>query len=84
MPTPRSRYTVTDADGHKAQCDKAQRHWAEIRDRKKLMLPLVAAGGEAIERAATNRGAAARETAGRLTGIFRSGELARARDDRPA
>jgi hypothetical protein len=49
-----------------------------------LLLRLVTAGQKSIEREAIERGAAVRETAGSLTGIYQPGELARLREDWPA
>lgn len=84
MPTTRPRYTVTDTGNLREQLDRAQYRWPDIRDRRQLLLRLVAAGEESIEREAIERGAAVRETAGSLTGIYEPGELARLREDWPA
>ncbi|MGN6372231.1 MAG: hypothetical protein ACTHM1_04480 [Solirubrobacteraceae bacterium] len=49
-----------------------------------MLLRLVSAGQESIEREAIERGRAVKETAGSLTGIYQPGELARLREDWPA
>jgi hypothetical protein len=84
MPTTRPRYTVTDSGELSDQLDQAQRRWPEIRDRKVLLLKLVAAGREALAREAANRSRAVAETAGALSGVYEPGELERLRDDWPA
>jgi hypothetical protein len=65
------------------QLDLAQRRWPEIRDRKLLLLRLLKAGGEAIEREARDRAQAVEETAGVLSGVYEPGELERLREDWP-
>lgn len=84
MPTIHPRYTVTDTGDLREQLDRAQRRWPDIHDRKQLLLRLVTAGQKSIEREEIERGAAVRETAGSLTGIYQPGELARLREDWPA
>lgn len=84
MPTARPRYTVTDTGSLREQLDEAQRRWPEIHDRKQLLLRLLAAGQEAIEREASERRAAVKETAGVLSGVYRPDELERLREDWPA
>lgn len=84
MPTTRPRYTVTDTGNLREQLNQAQRRWPDVHDRKELLLRLVTAGQESIEREAIERGAAVKETAGSLTGVYRLGELARLREDWPA
>ncbi len=84
MPTTRPRYTVTDTGNLREQLDQAQRRWPDVRDRKQLLLRLVEAGQESIEREAVERSTAVSETAGLLTGIYQPGELARLREDWPA
>lgn len=84
MPTTRPRYTVTDTGNLREQLDQAQRRWPGIHDRRQLLLRLVAAGQESIEREAIDRGVAVRETAGSLTDVYPPGELARLREDWPA
>lgn len=84
MPTTRPRYTVTDTGGLREQLDVAQRRWPDIHDRRQLLLRLVAAGEEAIGREVSERGAAAKETAGVLTGVYRADEITRLREDWPA
>lgn len=84
MPTTRPRYTVTDTGNLREQLDQAQRRWPGIRDRRQLLLRLVAAGQESIARDAIERSVAVRETAGSLTGVYQPGELARLREDWPA
>jgi len=83
MPTTRPRYTVTDTGSLREQLDAAQRRWPETHDRKPLLLRLLAAGQDAIEREAIERGAAVKETAGSLTGVYPPGELERLREDWP-
>lgn len=84
MPTTKPRYTVTDTGELSEQLDQAQRRWPDVDDRKELLLRLTAAGRDAIEHEASERSAAIRETAGTLTGVYRSGELERLREDWPA
>lgn len=84
MPTTRPRYTVTDTGALREQLDQAQRRWPDVHDRKQLLLRLVAAGQKSIAHEAIERGAAVRDTAGALSGIYRPGELARLREDWPA
>ena|ERR1700733_6301574 len=84
MPTTRPRYTVTDTGNLREQLDQAQRRWPDVHDRRQLLLRLLAAGQESIEREAIERGTAVRETAGSLTGIYQPGEFARLREDWPA
>jgi len=84
VPTTQPRYTVTDTGNLREQLDRAQRRWPEVHDRRQLLLRLVAAGRESIERETIERGAAVIETAGSLTGVYQSGELARLREDWPA
>lgn len=84
MPTTRPRYTVTDTGGLREQLDVAQRRWPDIDDRRQLLLRLVAAGEEAIEREASERSSAAKETAGALTDVYRTDEIRRLREDWPA
>jgi hypothetical protein len=83
MPTTRPRYTVTDTGELSDQLDQAQRRWPEIRDRKVLLLRLVAAGREAIAAQASDRARAVEETAGALSGVYELGELERLREDWP-
>jgi hypothetical protein len=83
MPTTKPRYTVTDTGELGELLDEAQRRWPDVRDRKELLLKLVAAGGEAIEREATARRLAVEETAGALSGVYEPGELQRLREDWP-
>lgn len=84
MPTTKPRYTVTDTGTLSEQLDRAQRRWPDVHNRKELLLRLAAAGREAIERDASERSTAIRETAGALTGLYRPGELERLRQDWPA
>jgi hypothetical protein len=84
MPTTKPRYTITDTGELSELLDEAQRRWPEVRDRKELLLLLAAAGREAIEREVNERSAAIEETAGALTGVFRTDELERLREDWPA
>jgi len=84
MPTTKPRYTITDTGEISEQLDEAQRRWPDIHDRKELLLRLAAAGRDAIEREASERGAAIKETAGALTGVYRPDELERLREDWPA
>jgi hypothetical protein len=83
VPTTRPRYTVTDTGNLREQLDQAQRRWPDINDRRQLLLCLIAAGRESIEREAIERSAAVKETAGALTGVYKPGELARLREDWP-
>lgn len=83
MPTTRPRYTVTDTGELSDQLDQAQRRWPEIRDRKVLLLKLVAAGREALRAQAMDRADAVKETAGALSGVYEPGELKRLREDWP-
>lgn len=84
MPTTKPRYTVTDTGELSKQLDQAQRRWPDVHDRKELLLRLASAGRDAIEREASERGVAIRETAGALTGVYQPGELERLREDWPA
>jgi hypothetical protein len=84
VPTTKPRYTVTDTGELSAHLDRAQRRWPEVGNRKELLLRLVAAGGEALDREAQDRRRAVEETAGAFTGLFKPGELERLREDWPA
>jgi hypothetical protein len=84
MPTTKPRYTITDTGEVSKQLDQAQRRWPDVHDRKELLLRLVSAGRDAIEREASGRNAAIKETAGVLTGVYRPDELDRLREDWPA
>jgi hypothetical protein len=84
MPTTKPRYTLTDTGELSEQLDEAQRRWPDVHDRKELLLRLAAAGRDAIEREASERSAAIKETSGTLTGVYRPGELERLREDWPA
>jgi hypothetical protein len=84
MPTTKPRYTVTDTGELSEQLDEAQRRWPDVRDRRQLLLHLAAAGRDAIEHEANERGAAIKETSGVLTGVYRPDELERLREDWPA
>ncbi len=84
VPTTKPRYTLTDTGELSKQLDRAQRRWPEVRDRKVLLLKLAAAGREAIEREADERGRAVAETAGALSGVYEPGELEHLRQDWPA
>lgn len=84
MPTTKPRYTITDTGELSEQLDEAQRHWPDVHDRKELLLRLAAAGRDAIEREASERSRAIRQTAGALTGVYRADELKRLREDWPA
>jgi hypothetical protein len=84
MPTTKPRYTITDTGKLSEQLDQAQRHWPDVRDRKELLLRLAAAGRAAIEREASERIGAIKQTAGALTGVYRADELKRLREDWPA
>lgn len=81
MATMKPRYTVTDTDDLKEQLDRAQQHWPGIRDRKELLLRLVAVGQKAIEEEAAARVRAVEETAGALSGVYETGELQRLSKD---
>lgn len=84
MPTTKPRYTITDTGELSDQLDEAQRRWPDVHDRKELLLRLAATGRDAIEREASRRSAAIKETAGTLTGVYRPDELERLREDWPA
>ncbi|MFN8218317.1 MAG: hypothetical protein U0R71_17135 [Solirubrobacterales bacterium] len=84
MPTTKPRYTVTDTGEVSKLLDQAQRRWPDVHDRKELLLRLAAAGRDAIEREASWRSEAVRETSGALTGVYRPDELERLREDWPA
>ena len=84
MPTTKPRYTITDTGEVSEQLNEAQRRWPDVRDRKELLLRLAAAGRDAIEQEASRRSDAIRQTAGALTGVYRTDELKRLRDDWPA
>ncbi len=84
MPTTKPRYTLTDTGKLSEQLDEAQRRWPDVRDRKELLLRLAAAGRAAIEREAHEHANAIKQTAGALTGVYRTDELERLRDDWPA
>lgn len=84
MPTTRPRYTITDTGEFSEQLDRAQQRWPDVHDRKELLLRLVTAGGDTIEREASERRAAVKETAGTLSGVYRPNELERLREDWPA
>jgi hypothetical protein len=83
MPTTRPRYTVTDTGDLSEQLDLAARRWPEVRDRKVLLLRLVATGREAIARETRDRIRAVEETAGILSGVYEPDELERLREDWP-
>lgn len=83
MPTKKPRYMVTDTGNLSDLLDRAQERWPETTDRKALLLRLAAAGGEAIEAAASERRTAVAETAGTLSGVYRPGELQRLREEWP-
>jgi hypothetical protein len=83
MPTTKPHYTITDTGELSDQLDKAQRRWPEIKDRKELLLRLVAAGA-AIEEEEADRPRAVEETAGALSGVFEPGEMECLREDWPA
>ncbi len=83
MPTTRPRYTITDTGELSELLDEAQRRWPEVEDRKELLLRLLTVGRRAIEREATERSTAIKETAGALTGVFRTDELERLHADWP-
>jgi hypothetical protein len=84
MPTTKPRYTITDTGALSEQLDQAQRRWPDVHDRKELLLRLTAAGRDAIAREASDHMTAIKETAGALTGVYRTGELERLREDWPA
>lgn len=84
MPTTKPRYTITDTGELSEQLDRAQRRWPTVDNRRDLLLRLIAAGRDAIEREAADRARAIEETAGTLSGVYEAGELERLRDDWPA
>lgn len=83
MPTTRPRYTLTDTGALRSQLDMAQRRWPAVRDRKELLLRLVAAGQRAMEREAEERKVAIAQTAGAFTGVYPPGALELLREDWP-
>jgi len=83
MPTSKPRYMLTDTGDLSELLDVAQRRWPDVRNRKTLLLRLVAAGAEAIADDAAERRATVEATAGALTGIYEPGELERLREDWP-
>jgi hypothetical protein len=83
MPTTKPRYVVTDAGAVTEMLDVAQRRWPEVADRKALLLLLAETGRGAIESEGSERRAAARETAGALSGVYEKDELKRLREDWP-
>ena len=83
MPTRKPRYMVTDTGELSELLDAAQRRWPEVTNRKELLLRLAAAGAEAIATATEKRREVIDATAGRLTGVYEPGELARLREDWP-
>ena len=48
MPTTHPRYTVTDTGDLRRMLDLAQQRWPDVRDRRRLLLLLAAAGHDAI------------------------------------
>jgi hypothetical protein len=70
MPTTKPRYTITDSGELRDQLDQAQLRWPGIRDRKELLLKLVAFGRDAIEPEATDPAWAAEGTSGALSGVY--------------
>ena len=84
MPTSKPRYTVTDTGELSELLDAAQRHWPAVTERKALLLQLALVGGETIAAEASERRAAAAETAGALSGVYEPDELERLRKDWPA
>jgi hypothetical protein len=83
MPSTKPRYTVTDTGELSDQLDQAQRRWPEIRDRKELLLKLVAAGRNAIKEEDSTRARGMEEAAGVLSDVYEPGELERLREDWP-
>jgi hypothetical protein len=83
MPTVKPLYTLTDTGELSDGLDQAQRCWPEIRDRRALLLKLVAAGAEALATEATDRAREVDEIAAALSGVYEAGELGRLREDWP-
>lgn len=83
MPTTKPRYTVTDTGKLSEQLDQAQRRWPDAEDRKELLLRLVSAGSETLEREADDRRRAVEETAGAFSDVYEPGGLERLREDWP-
>ena len=50
MPTTRPRYTLTDTGDLREMLDLAQKHWPDVRDRRQLLVRLVATGRDTIAR----------------------------------
>lgn len=48
MPTTHPRYTVTDTGELRELLDAAEKHWPEIKDRRKLLLKLAETGAERV------------------------------------
>jgi len=63
--------------------DAAQRRWPQVTERKALLILLAKTGREAIESEGLERRAAAAETAGALSDVYRPDELERLREDWP-
>lgn len=83
MPTTKPRYTFTDTGELSELLDRAQRRWPDAKDRKELLLRLVAAGSDVVDTEAEDRIRAVRETAGLFTDVFEPGGLERLREDWP-
>lgn len=86
MATTRPRHTITETDDIAAALDAAARRWPGYA-RAQLLRRLVDVGYRALEEDQGSRRAARREaiqqTSGLLTGVYRTDELARLREDWP-
>ena len=74
MPTTQPRYTVTDTGEVRRMLDVAQRRWPEVRDRRRLLLLLAAAGHEAIAADVLEQDSGGRR-ARQLSALARSADL---------
>lgn len=85
MPTARRRYQVTETDAVARAIDAAAERWPG-ESRSRLLVRVIAAGGEALERDAEveARCAALRRVSGSLTGVYGPGYLDELRADWPA
>lgn len=85
MPTARRRFQVTETDAVARAIDAAAERWPD-EPRARLLVRVIAAGGEALERDAEveARRAALRRVSGSLTGVYGPGYLDELRADWPA
>jgi sulfite reductase beta subunit-like hemoprotein len=83
MSTVKPHYILTDTGELSDGLDQAQLRWPEIRDRRALLLKLVAAGAAALATEAGDRAREVGATAGALSDVYGAGELERLREDWP-